>query len=182
MASFCLSGRLWWADRPTFACVIRITISIGDQDSSLIFLGRRYPGRNRLGIDRNRVATSGVAWPASTSASGFRRVRWRLLARCCDPKRSDPSDLVSRSTTNCTDRTVRARWYPESYGISEHCITSRSSLQKRKTVGRRASADLWTTNRPDARLAKRLTKKSEEELVRGNQTGGAGVTVSQASA
>jgi hypothetical protein len=56
------------------------------------------------------------------------------------------------------------------------------STSEKKKVDRRASADLWTTNRPDARLAKRLTKKSEEEFVRGNQTGGTGVTVSQASA
>jgi hypothetical protein len=31
-------------------------------------------------------------------------------------------------------------------------------LQKRKKLNRRVSADLWTTNRPDALLAKRLTK------------------------
>jgi hypothetical protein len=56
------------------------------------------------------------------------------------------------------------------------------SISEKKKVDRRASADLWTTIRPDAHLAQRLTKKSEEEVVRGNQTGGAGVTVSQASA
>ncbi|MEH2495811.1 hypothetical protein V1294_002290 [Bradyrhizobium sp. AZCC 1678] len=75
-----------------------------------------------------------------------------------------------------------AGWHPEFCGTSDRCITSRSSLQKRKTVCRRASADLWTTNRQDARLADSLAKKSEEELVQGNQTGGAGVTVSQTSA
>jgi hypothetical protein len=52
--------------------------------------------------------------------------------RRCDEKRSDPDDLVSRSTTHCGDRTVRARWHPESYGIRDRCITSRNSLQKRK--------------------------------------------------
>jgi hypothetical protein len=44
---------------------------------------------------------------------------------------------------------------------------------QRKKLKRRDSADVWTTNRPDASLAKLLTKKSEEEIVRGNQTGGA---------
>ncbi|MCK1514951.1 hypothetical protein IVB22_20740 [Bradyrhizobium sp. 190] len=54
---------------------------------------RRYLGRNRFGLDRSPAMTSGVGWPASSSASGFRQVRWRLLALCGDPKRSDPDDL-----------------------------------------------------------------------------------------
>src|SRR5215207_5305667 len=53
---------------------------------------------------------------------------------------------------------VRARWHPESYGIRDRCITPPQLTSEKKTVRRRADADLWTTNRPDARLANRLTK------------------------
>jgi hypothetical protein len=46
-------------------------------------------------------------------------------------------------------------------------------LHSEKKLMRRGSAGVRTTNRQDASLAKSLTKKSEEEIVRGNQTGGA---------
>jgi hypothetical protein len=58
---------------------------------------------------------------------------------------------------------------------------SKEKISKEKSV-RRANADLWTTKRPDARLTNPFTEKSDEEFVRGNQTGGWGVTVGQASA
>jgi hypothetical protein len=53
-----------------------------------------------------------------------------------------PPISMSRSTTHCSDRTVRARWHPESYGLRDRCITFRGSLQKRKKAYCRASADL----------------------------------------
>jgi hypothetical protein len=40
------------------------------------------------------------------SASGFRQVRWRLLALWSDPAIS----------THCSDKTVRAGWHPEFCG------------------------------------------------------------------
>jgi hypothetical protein len=46
--------------------------------------------------------TSGVGWPAATSASGFRQVRLRLFAQ-----HSDPAISMFRSTTRCSDSTVR---------------------------------------------------------------------------
>jgi hypothetical protein len=46
-------------------------------------------------------------------------------------------------------------------------------LHSQKKLTRRGSVEVRTTNRQDACLAKSLTRKSEEEIVRGNQTGGA---------
>ena len=57
-----------------------------------------------------------------------------------------------------------------------------SKLRKRSLFQCRASAELWTTNRPDARLARSLTKNIRKRIVRGNQQARRGVAVSQASA
>jgi hypothetical protein len=63
-----------------------------------------------------------------------------------------------------------------------HRFSRADFAKKKKKAAGRASAELWTTKRPDARLANPFTEKSDEQFVRGNQTGGWGVTVSQASA
>ena len=72
------------------ACVIRITISSGDRDSSLIFPDKAPQLGTCLGLDRNWRRDVGVALRTSTSASGLRQVRWELLALNDGPKRGDP--------------------------------------------------------------------------------------------
>jgi hypothetical protein len=74
--------------------------------------------------------------------------------------------------------TVRAR----PHSPANWRIISRSRLSEKKKAVRRVIVDLWTTKRPYARLTNPFTEKSGEEFVRGNQTGGWGVTVSEASA
>jgi hypothetical protein len=70
------------------ACVIGITISNDDRDSSLIL--RATQVGTCLGLDRTWCRDFSVALLTSTSALGFRQVRWKLLALCDDPKRDDP--------------------------------------------------------------------------------------------
>jgi len=70
------------------ACVIGITISSDDRDSSLIL--RATQVGTCLGLDRTWCRDFSVALLTSTSALGFRQVRWKLLALCDDPKRDDP--------------------------------------------------------------------------------------------
>src|SRR5688500_2506781 len=74
---------------------------------------------------------------------------------------------------------VRARWHPESYAIRDRCITPPQRTSEKKTVRRRADADLWTTNRPDARLANRLTKNLKK--IRSGQPNGRAGCYSQSS-
>jgi hypothetical protein len=49
-------------------------------------------------------------------------------------------------------------WHPEFCGDKRPPHPA-ARFRKEKTVGRRATADLWTTNRQDACLANQFTKK-----------------------
>jgi hypothetical protein len=92
---------------------------------------------------------------------------------------SNTGRLDVHATMRCR---VQRPYERDRIGRLKRCVVARGGLPAKKKMARRASADLWTTKRPDERLANPFTEKSDEEFVRGNQTGGWGVTVSQASA
>jgi len=104
------------------------------------FSERRYPGPNRLGLDRNlrrdvgRRLTSldfdiGSFGKFDGGYSHGVAIRSAAIS-------------MSRSTTHCSDRTVRAGWHPESYGIDDRCIFPHLASEKKNCVPSRQRRSL----------------------------------------
>jgi hypothetical protein len=82
------------------------------------------------------------------------RVRWSLLALCGCPEHCD-LDVSQHGciavTRRCEQGGIRS--------LTEQVTVASAAGFKKKAVGRRLIADLWTTNRQDARLADSFTQK-----------------------
>src|SRR5215207_11587474 len=83
-----------------------------------------------------------------------------------------------RSTTHCSEGRCEHGGIRNLTGDATAASLPATRFRKENCV-RRAGADLWTTNRPDARLANRLTKNLKK--IRSGQPNGRAGCYSQSS-